>query len=152
MRLRFLLSRYPVYRVCTRVSFVVVGHLGASDRPIERSNNRNAQSRLPRKSDGEQRKWENWTRARGGREETALSLLSRVRPTKPGPLPFASKKRNSADGLIDCCLTILDYRPVGPAEIGGSRPPVTIAERIAPPGRRLPKPFPVAFIDRFCID
>lgn len=71
---------------------------------------------------------------------------------KTGPLPFASKKRNSAGGLIDCCLTILDYRPVGPAEIGSSGPPVTIAERIAPPGRRLPKPFPVAFIDRFCID
>lgn len=55
---------------------------------------------------------------------------------KTGPLPFA---RNSAGGLIDCCLTILDYGPVGPAEIGGAGPPVTIAERIAPPGRRLPK-------------
>jgi len=68
---------------------------------------------------------------------------------KTGPLPFA---RNSVGGLIDCCLTILDYGPVGPAKIGGSRPPVTIAERIAPPGRRLPKPFPVMFIDRFCVD
>lgn len=93
--------------------------------------------------------------ARGGREGRGgdgVVVIIAGKAHKTGPLPFAPKKRNSAGGLIDCCLTILDYGAVGPAEIGGSGPPVTIAERIAPPGRRLPKPLPVAFIDRFCID
>ena len=78
-------------------------------------------------------------------------VIITVKAHKTGPLPFVLKKRNFADGLIDCCLTILDYEPIGPAEIAGLGPPVTIAERIVPPGRSLPKLFPVAFIHRFYI-
>lgn len=96
-----LLSRESIYRVCTRVSFVVVGHLGAIDRPIERDRTIVAHSHDCLERAAQNGKNEKIERKRereeeGGREEgremMVLSLLSRVRPTKR--TGFHSRRRN----------------------------------------------------------
>jgi len=79
---RFLLSRYARRDIPSAYARIVCSRSTTWERLIDRSNNRNAQSRLPRKSSGERRKWENWTRETRDGWRAALSLLSRLRPTK----------------------------------------------------------------------